>query len=203
MIQISYLSAATRPMSTDEVLALLRQCLANNEANDVTGLLIYNNETFLQTLEGDEQVVDELYRKIQNDPRHTNLILLDRKTIQSRRYADWSMAFRRFADMDIHDIAGLKDFSAKDFTVEYLSRHLDIAEDLMAHYAYWDPLVRKVEEHEATLTTLKKTLEHARGHIEIATLVLESVIDASRSGSLSDVHLRLCQSTLDTLRQSV
>ncbi len=78
MIQISYLSAATRPMSTDEVLALLRQCLANNEANDVTGLLIYNNETFLQTLEGDEQIVDELYRKIQKDPRHTNLVFLDR-----------------------------------------------------------------------------------------------------------------------------
>jgi hypothetical protein len=202
MIQISYLSAATHPMSTEEVLKLLRQCLANNSAKDITGLLIYSNETFLQTLEGDEQVVDDLYRTIEKDLRHANLIFLGRKTIERRQYAEWSMGFRRVSDLELQDVEGLKDFSAKDFTVEFLSQHTDLAENLMAHYAYWDPLVRKVEEHEQTLKTLKKTLERTRGYVEVATLVLESVVDASRLGSLSDVHLRLCQSTLETLRQS-
>jgi hypothetical protein len=202
MIQISYLSAATHPMSTEEVLELLRQCLANNSAKDITGLLIYSNETFLQTLEGEEQVVDDLYQKIERDLRHASLIFLGRKTVERRQYADWSMGFRRVSDLELHEIEGLKDFDAKDFTVDFLSRHTELAENLMAHYAYWDPLVRKVEEHEESLRTLKKTLEQTRGCVEIATLVIESVVDASRLGSLSDAHLRLCQSTLETLRQS-
>ena len=52
MIQTAYVSRAAETMTQENLLALLQQCLANNEAGGVTGMLLYGNETFLQVLEG-------------------------------------------------------------------------------------------------------------------------------------------------------
>jgi hypothetical protein len=60
MIQIYYISSATAPMSTSDLLQLLRQCRDNNASRSVTGMLLYANGTFLQVLEGPDQVIDDL-----------------------------------------------------------------------------------------------------------------------------------------------
>jgi hypothetical protein len=60
MIQISYISSATEPMSTQDLLRLLQGCRENNAGRGVTGMLFYCNGTFLQVLEGEERVIDEL-----------------------------------------------------------------------------------------------------------------------------------------------
>ena len=44
-------------------------------------------------LEGDHDVVEALYARIQNDPRHTNNRLLFRGAVADREFAQWSMAF--------------------------------------------------------------------------------------------------------------
>jgi hypothetical protein len=98
MIQISYISAATDAMSTQGLLALLQKSRDNNADNGITGMLLYGNGTFLQVLEGDKPVVDALITKIQNDPRHTTLKMLHRKTIERRQYSDWSIGFKRVSD---------------------------------------------------------------------------------------------------------
>jgi hypothetical protein len=189
-------------MSTEELLALLQQCLANNSASEVTGLLLYGNGTFLQTLEGPVEIVDRLYEQIAADPRHTNVKCLYRKTTDRREYSDWSMGFKGISDKDLSEIEGLKDFTMKDFTSEYLAEHTAVAENLMAHYAYWDPLVRQVDEKEKAVKDMKKALAQTRGCLEIATLVIQSVVDAGRTSSLSDTHFRLCESTLESLKKS-
>ena len=53
MIQISYLSKASSPMSAEQLVSLLQQCHRNNTARDVTGMLFYGNGTFLQVIEGE------------------------------------------------------------------------------------------------------------------------------------------------------
>ena len=60
MIQISYISSATEPLSNQDLLALLQECRENNAGRGVTGMLLYGNATFLQAPEGDEKVVDDL-----------------------------------------------------------------------------------------------------------------------------------------------
>lgn len=199
MIQISYISTAPHPMDTEALLALLQQSLNNNRRLGVTGLLLYSNRTFLQALEGDENVVGPLYEKIMRDPRHTDIKSLNRKSIERRQYEEWTMGFKRLSDSDLDHVDGLKDFSLKDFNAEYLAANEAARESLMDHFSYWDPLVRAVEEKDAAIKSLKTALGHARESVEVARLVLESVADACRTHSVSDAHLRLCASTLEAL----
>jgi hypothetical protein len=201
MIQLSYISSVAHPLSTEELLHLLQTCLVNNQRGGVTGMLLYGNDTFLQTLEGDEETVDGLYAKILHDPRHADVKSLRRRTIETREYSDWSMGFKRISDEDLTHVEGLIDFSEKKFTFKHLADHAGDAERLMDHFSTWDPLLRKIEEKDDALKQLRTMLAQARGCVEIATLVLESVAAAGKVGKLEDEHLRLCDVALNALRQ--
>ena len=117
MIQMSYLSQASAPMSADQLLALLMQCRTNNTARGLTGMLLYGNGTFLQVIEGEDAVVDRLVATIEADPRHVGMRRLTRRSIERRQYADWSMGFERVTDDGLRQVDGLRDFSARDFNV--------------------------------------------------------------------------------------
>jgi len=203
MIQITYISRTTEPMSPESLLALLQQCLTNNASSGVTGMLLYGNQTFLQVLEGDEKAVDDLVEKISKDARHSAVQLLHRRPIERRQYADWSMGFKRMSDSELKHIDGLRGFGERDFNFEYLLEHDNVVEVLTEHYRapYWDPLMRELDAKEKVVDHLKKALTHTRGSVEVASLVLESVVDAGRKGRLSEGHLRLCESALNSLRQ--
>ena len=134
MIQISYISSATEPMSKQDLLALLQECRENNAGCGVTGMLLYGSGTFLQVLEGDEKVVDDLIDQIRKDPRHTNLQMLSRKAIQRRQYSDWSMGFKRVSDRELQDVEGLRDFGEENFNPDYLAQHSEVVQSLMNHF---------------------------------------------------------------------
>ena len=201
MIQLSYISSADGPMSTEALVALLQTCLANNARDGVTGMLLYGNETFLQTLEGEPAVVDALYEKIAADPRHSGVKALARRDVDVRQYSGWNMGFKRVSGEDLSHVEGLIDFSERKFTLSYLVEHADDARRLMDHFSSWDPLLRQIEEKEEVVRHGRAMLAHARGCVEIATLVLESVAVAGRAGPLDGEHLRLCAVALEALRQ--
>ncbi|MEY6431821.1 phosphate-starvation-inducible PsiE family protein [Thioalkalicoccus limnaeus] len=134
MIQILYISSATQPMSTQDLLGLLGECREKNAGVGVTGMLLYGNGTFLQVLEGDETVVDDLYDRIRRDPRHTDLQILHRRVIERRQYSDWSMGFKRLSDRELKGVEGLRDFHESDFTPAYLLQHSDVVDSLMEHF---------------------------------------------------------------------
>jgi len=198
MIQLSYISSAVHPMSTEDLVALLQTCLTNNQRVGITGLLLYGNDTFLQTLEGEAAAVDSLYQKIAQAPRHSNVKSLSRKETDTRQYSDWNMAFRHLSEQELTQVEGLIDFREKQFTFEYLVQNAEDAQRLMDHFSSWDPLLQKIEEKEEAVEHLKTMLAHARGCVEIALLVLESVAAA---GKLDDEHLRVCDLALKALRQ--
>jgi hypothetical protein len=203
MIQTAYVSHAAEAMTQEALLSLLQQCLANNEASGVTGMLLYGNDTFLQVLEGEEAAVDMVVDKIRKDPRHSKIHFLYRKPLEHRQYSDWSMGFRPVSAQGLSAIAGLSAFGAKDFNFDYLIEHETVVETLMEHFRvpHWDPLIRELDAKDKVIDYLKKALSHTRGCIEIASFVLENVAAASRSGRLDEQQLRLCESALDTLRR--
>jgi uncharacterized membrane protein (DUF373 family) len=112
----------------------LQSCRENNAANGVTGMLLYGNATFLQVLEGEDKVVDDLIARIRRDPRHANMQILYRQSIERRQYSDWSMGFKRISDKELRGVAGLRDFSEKDFNPEHLIAHHAIVHSLMNHF---------------------------------------------------------------------
>ena len=89
MIRVTYLSQEALPLSSDGVLGLLTQCHRNNTDRGLTGMLLFGNGTFLQTLEGEAEVVDGLMDKISRDPRHTGMKVLRREAITERLYSQW------------------------------------------------------------------------------------------------------------------
>ena len=76
-----------------ELKGIIEACRRNNPPLGVTGALLFNQTYFAQVLEGDRKAVTETFCRIANDPRHTDLVILEARPIERRRFADWSMGF--------------------------------------------------------------------------------------------------------------
>lgn len=202
MIQISYVSQSKAPMSAEQLLGLLLQFRENNEKRGVTGMLLYGNRTFLQVIEGEDAVIDELFTRIQQDPRHANIQLLSRRPIETREYADWSMGFERVTKERLDRIKGLKDFSANDFNFDYLAGNEPVVASLMEHFRepHFDELIGEIYAKDKVIDHLRNALAQVRDRAQIARLALESLTEAARKGETSEALLRMCETTIDSLR---
>lgn len=80
-------------MNPDAVRTLLDQARRNNTEIGVTGLLCYDHNQFLQIIEGETDVILDLFHSIQSDPRHTNIRILHEGDIEARAFSDWRMAY--------------------------------------------------------------------------------------------------------------
>lgn len=100
MIQLIYTSLATIDFTPEALQALLEKARCRNDKLEVTGMLIYHNNSFLQVLEGPELFVYGLYERIQADKRHSNCKLIAKNTISEKELENWSMGF-----VDLDDIA--------------------------------------------------------------------------------------------------
>jgi hypothetical protein len=65
--------------------------LANKKLG-VTGALLINEDQFVQTLEGPEPAVRDLYAKISKDRRHEHVELLESGDVAERVFGRWAMA---------------------------------------------------------------------------------------------------------------
>ncbi|MDT0604596.1 BLUF domain-containing protein [Thalassotalea castellviae] len=110
MIQLIYISCATREMSEKDLFELLQQSRIKNEKCNVTGLLLYAKENFMQVLEGDEVVVDDIYQSILKDERNTLNSVLQRKHIEKRSFPSWSMGFKTIDDIPPQMMNGFSNF---------------------------------------------------------------------------------------------
>ncbi|GAB3852117.1 BLUF domain-containing protein [Hymenobacter terrigena] len=93
MIHIVYMSRAVRPLSDEDLQALLDQCRRDNAARNVTGVLFYSHGNIAQLIEGEREVLEPLFDIISRDGRHSNVVKLVDKPISARSFKDWSMAF--------------------------------------------------------------------------------------------------------------
>lgn len=93
LLEIVYSSETPNPLEADEVRALLDHARKKNAEWNVTGLLCYDHQRFLQIIEGETDVILDLFHAIQNDPRHTNIRILHEGDIEERAFSDWKMAY--------------------------------------------------------------------------------------------------------------
>ena len=110
MISLVYVSSATEPFSPAELVTLLEKARRNNAAADVTGMLLYKDGNFMQAIEGDDVVINELHARIQRDPRHRGMITLLRKPIEKRQFPNWSMGFVDLLDPVVRGLPGYNEF---------------------------------------------------------------------------------------------
>jgi len=88
-------------MSRQTLLGILNQSSQNNTRLHVTGMLIYFEGTFIQVLEGAEDVVYSLLDKISKDARHKDVTVVHDEPIQEREFGAWEMAFRAIDDKQL------------------------------------------------------------------------------------------------------
>ena len=93
MRELVYISAAKRPCAPPELAAILEVSRRNNARLGVTGILLYDAGSFIQVLEGDRPVMQELFERIAQDPRHHRLTLIGESEIAQRSFGEWTMGY--------------------------------------------------------------------------------------------------------------
>jgi hypothetical protein len=78
---------------TREIDAILLTARRSNAQRGITGALLYSAGCFAQVLEGPLSEVESTFERIQLDPRHRGVKVLQFHPLERRSFADWSMAF--------------------------------------------------------------------------------------------------------------
>ena len=110
LYRIVYTSTATEPLGRTELMELLKGSVQRNTRAGITGLLLYNDGTFMQTLEGEEEVVIKLFAKISRNPRHHRVIPLIHEPIERRNFSNSAMAFRDLDAPELRNLPGYSEF---------------------------------------------------------------------------------------------
>lgn len=90
---ICYISDSQEHESLDKLNDLYLKAKANNLKNNITGILIYKNQNFLQVLEGQQGIVDQTFTKIRYDSRHQNIFKVINTSIEERIFEDYNFGF--------------------------------------------------------------------------------------------------------------
>jgi len=106
MLQLIYISTASSSPSEAELVNLLEQARISNLRNNITGMLLYSNSTYLQVLEGEAKDVLGLYDAIRKDPRNEGHVILRNSEVSGRDFADWSMGFENLESCSPDQIPG-------------------------------------------------------------------------------------------------
>ena len=93
LTRLIYVSAKSENFDKSDIQEIIEVAKEQNGKNHVTGMLCFNRKYFLQCLEGSRNNVNQTYHRILNDPRHTNIVMLDYKEISVRDFSDWSMGY--------------------------------------------------------------------------------------------------------------
>ena len=85
---------------------ILKIARKRNSEQNITGVLLYSEGTFIQALEGDEKTINDLFSMIESDPRHKNIIKLVEKPLSKRFFPDWTMGFALIDKDKAREITG-------------------------------------------------------------------------------------------------
>lgn len=91
LIHVSYCSQAHLPIGQADLDRILQASQRNNQRDEITGLLTYSGEVFVQFLEGPPEALRRLMHRIQGDPRHRDMIILSEGADHDRVLPGWDM----------------------------------------------------------------------------------------------------------------
>lgn len=89
-----YTSEKSLKCTTQDVYTILEKARENNKVIGVTGVLLHSETKFMQYIEGGRTAIFNLYDKIKNDTRHTNVVMLKTFQIEKRLFPSWEMGSR-------------------------------------------------------------------------------------------------------------
>jgi hypothetical protein len=123
LTRLLYISAISPQTSPTDIAAIVSTAQLRNRRRDLTGLLIASRTHFAQVLEGRGEAIDELLRRVVQDPRHIGVRIQSREAVKLRRFDRWSMEFVRRDDLG-EQLAAAHRAAPAPGTVEALMQEL-------------------------------------------------------------------------------
>jgi hypothetical protein len=131
LFHLGYVSTQTRPLSRDEILAMLTHVREHNHACGVTGVLLHREGSFFQVLEGVEEDVRNIFARVTHDTRHERIEVPFEESIEEREFPDWRMGFVELDGVDMSKLEGTSDFLTRSTDPRELFTRLTRAKRLM------------------------------------------------------------------------
>lgn len=116
LIRLLYTSHMTPGMTASDVRRLVAEAQPRNRRMDITGVLLRCDHHFVQAIEGREEVVQDLMRRIKSDHRHFDVKLFVHEPTVKRLFDSWAMGYVERLDA-LKDLERLSsgDMSPADF----------------------------------------------------------------------------------------
>ncbi|MBR0656245.1 BLUF domain-containing protein [Plastoroseomonas arctica] len=169
---VVYRSRSVAPLPGPELQHLIQTAQSRNHAESITGVMLYDKTHFFQWLEGPPEGIERVMHSIHNDPRHTDLEILARRSAVARKFIGWDM---KLAAPDANALDWRDDvIEPPADIIESLQRQPDAAPSLLVKLIPL-PVVAAQTDEQAHAPMLRAALGQAPAAV-LKTVILSSVI---------------------------
>ncbi|WP_452226219.1 BLUF domain-containing protein [Lacinutrix cladophorae] len=105
--RLVYSSQATTPFSKRDLLNLLHDSRGYNTIDNISGVLMHSKGFFIQVIEGEPEIIDDLLFRIRKDSRHTKIKIIYDNLVNNRLFKNWAMGCADFDDPSLSMLPGI------------------------------------------------------------------------------------------------
>ena len=130
--QIIYTSQASEQFNKRSLLDLLHTSRGYNTIDNISGVLMHRDGYFLQIIEGEQDVIEDLFQRLNNDTRHKNIKMILDRSVERRLFSNWAMGCADFDEPELSMLPGIRTDLSNPEVIEDLIIHLpEIADFLL------------------------------------------------------------------------
>ncbi|RYF74030.1 MAG: BLUF domain protein [Cytophagaceae bacterium] len=112
---IVYFGRAVEPFEP-QLAPILEQSRHWNAEHNITGALLYVRGNVIQVLEGEQQVIESLFQRIEADTRHGQVERILTRPITQRLFSEWSMGYVTINHSQLEEIRAAFPLEAAEVT---------------------------------------------------------------------------------------
>lgn len=119
-----FASATVGEEATKSILKDREHLQKRNNQLGITGILLYENGSFFQVLEGNEKIVNTTYKRILKDSRHENIIKVATFYTNEKQFSEYDTGYASIKTKDLEEIEGFENFFQKNSFLEIKENQL-------------------------------------------------------------------------------
>ena len=104
-----FTSTLVSSLAKQDLVGILRKSRLHNAQWGISGVMLHANGHIIQVIEGDEKAVDALWKRIEQDPRHTHVMRIFNRPVGHPLFGAWSMGY---ATITARQLANMEDIMA-------------------------------------------------------------------------------------------
>jgi hypothetical protein len=108
MYYLIYTSQTRHSWDDAALIELLKRSIELNAENEITGMLVFLQDRFIQLLEGTEAQVKSTFGRIVNDKRHEKVRIILQGELEKRIFSGWSMGFKTLQNDEFLKYGGFR-----------------------------------------------------------------------------------------------